>query len=49
VPITNKAQSIEIGRKLIDFHAANTVTAIRKAIANGGTRALAPAPATGDR
>jgi hypothetical protein len=39
VSIADRDRSIEIGRKIVDFHATATVALIRKAIASGRTGA----------
>ncbi len=44
VSIADKNKSLEIGRKIIDFHATNTVAAIKKAIANKGRADTRPSP-----
>ena len=39
VSIADKAKALEIGRKIVDMRATNTVAAIKKAIANKGKTA----------
>lgn len=39
VSIADKAKAVALGKKIIDFHATNTVAAIRSAIANKGRAA----------
>jgi creatinine amidohydrolase/Fe(II)-dependent formamide hydrolase-like protein len=42
VSIADKARALELGKKVVEFHAANTVAAIRTAIANKGRPARQP-------
>jgi hypothetical protein len=42
VSIADKARAVELGKKIIEFHATNTVAAIRTAIANKGRPATQP-------